>query len=389
MIKTKVRPHRKCPCGSKKKYRNCCGKTTSFQDLSPELRTFVRETQAKHQISTQYHEQHFGFTPEIKSCLFQNKRMVALAGSLVVSDKPGFDWNTPTDFLTSHLKTTLGNDWFENEVSKPKNERHIVVEWCTEGQFTTIDSENPVETCQLNGSALAYLHLAYDFFVLNDQNYLTGNLLKRLKVETSFNSARYEIFVFATMIRAGFKLELFDETLGQGRVTECRANHIQTGEALQVEAKGRNVRGVLGATQGQRKNLDLYGKLRGAVEKSVDEPYIVFVDVNMPELDIYENRDKIDKIRGEYKKLEEKFPDSLPNIVCFTNIPFHYGRDDQLPSSNTYGLIISRNPKVKFKNEARVVDSLRSSLDKYRFLPKEFDESRQFAELTLLNNTRV
>lgn len=389
MIKTKVRPHRNCPCGSKKKYRNCCGKTTRFQDLSPELQTFIRETQAKHQISTQYHEQHFGFTPEIKSCLFQNKRMVALGGSLVVSDKPGFDWNTPTDFLTSHLKTTLGNDWFENELSKPISECHIVVKWCTEGQFTTIDPENPVETCQLNGSALAYLHLAYDLFVLNDQHYLIGNLVKRLKVESSFNGARYEVFVLSTMIRAGFKLELFDETLGQGRVTECRATHIQTGETLQVEVKARDVKGVLGANQGKHKNLDLYGKLRNAVEKGVDEPYIVFVDVNMPELDIYANRDKIDKIRGEYKKLEEKFPDSLPNIVCFTNIPFHYGRDDRLPSSNTHGLIISHNPKVKFKNESRMVDSLRSSLDKYRFLPKEFDESRQFAELALLNNTHV
>ncbi|MCW8470613.1 hypothetical protein OQJ19_08105 [Fluoribacter gormanii] len=380
MIKTKVRPHRKCPCGSKKKYRNCCGKSTRFQDLSPELQTFIRETQAKHQISKKYHEQHFGFTPEIKSCVFQNKRMVMLGGTLVISDKSDCDWHTPTDFLTSHLKTTLGNDWFENELSKPACERHIIVKWCTEGQFTIIDPENPVETCQLNGSALAYLHLAYDLFVLNDQNYLTGNLVKRLKVQSSFNGARYEIFVLATMIRAGFELELFDETLGQGRVTECRATHTQTGQILQVEAKARDVKGVLGAKQGRHRNINLYGKLRNAVEKDVDEPFIVFVDVNLPELDIYENRDKMDKIRGEYKKMEEKYPDSLPNIVCFTNIPFHYGRDDNLPNNNAYGIIISRKPKVKFKYESQIIDSLRGSLHTYPFLPKEFDESRQFAE---------
>ena len=117
-----------------------------------------------------------------------------LGGSIVKSDKSDFDWSTPAEFLTSHLKTTLGNDWFENELARPVSERHIVVRWCTEGQFTIIDPENPVETCQFNGSALAYLHLAYDLFVLNDQHYLTGNLVKRLKVESSFNGARYEIF---------------------------------------------------------------------------------------------------------------------------------------------------------------------------------------------------
>lgn len=207
---------------------------------------------------------------------------MVLGGSLVVSDKPNFNWNTPTDFLTSHLKTTLGNDWFENELSKPISERHIVVRWCTEGRFTTIDPENPTETCQLNGSALAYLHLAYDLFVLNNQNCLIGNLVKRLKVESRFNGARYELFVLATMIRAGFKLELFDETLGQGRVTECRATHIQTGETLQVEAKARDVKGVLGAKQGKHKNVNLYGKLRNAVEKDVEEPFIMGGMINCP-----------------------------------------------------------------------------------------------------------
>ncbi|EHL30001.1 YecA family protein [Legionella drancourtii] len=380
--KTVHRAHRKCSCGSKRKYRNCCGKTNTvnFQDLSPELQKFVRETQIKYQISTKYHQEYFGFTPEIQSCVFQGKRMVILGNSIVVSDHPEIDWRSPAEFLSSNLKTTLGNDWFESEANKPESDRHIIIKWCTKGPFKVIDSRESLEVCQLSGNELAYLHLAYDLFVLINHNYLIDNLVKRLKVESSFNGARYELFVLATMIRAGFKLKPFDETLGLGRVTECQATHIQTGEIIQVEAKARDVKGVLGAKQGKRKNIDLYRKLRNAVEKEVDDPYIVFVDVNMPELDIYNDRDKIDKIRGEYKKLEEKFPEHLPNIVCFTNIPFHYGREDNQLNSSTHGIIISHRPKVKFKNQEQIVASLRASLDKYQFLPKKFDESREFAE---------
>lgn len=44
--------------------------------------------------------------------------------------------------------------------------------------------------------------------------------------------------------------------------------------------------------------------LRNPVEKDVAEPCIVFVDINLPELNMYKNEDKIDKIINEYKKLE-------------------------------------------------------------------------------------
>ena len=82
--------------------------------------------------------------------------MVVLGGSLVVSDKPDFDWNTPTDFLTSHLKTTFGNDWFENELSKPISERHIVVRWCTEGRFTALFLNPLIEQITAFETGLCY-----------------------------------------------------------------------------------------------------------------------------------------------------------------------------------------------------------------------------------------
>lgn len=339
----------------------------------------VRPQLPKYQISTSYHKEYFGYTPEIKSCVFNKKRMVVLGSSLVTSDNLDHDWESPTQFLSSHLKTTLGNDWFENEFLKPENEQHIIIRWCRDGNEQIIASNQSDESYQLNGSALAYLHLAYDLFVLHDQRYLTSHMVNKLKKEPNFNGIRYELFVLATMVRAGFKLEPFDETLGQGRVTECRATHIQTGDKLQVEAKTRNVKGILGAKEGQHKNFDLYQKLRNAVEKDVAEPFIIFVDINLPELDIYNPKDKLNKIRNEYHKLEENYPHQLPNIICFTNIPFHYGQLEQ-PNNSAYGLVINRNPRKKFRHEVQIINSLRKSLAQYSFLPKEFEESQKFAE---------
>jgi len=41
--------------------------------------------------------------------------MVFVGNSLVVSDNPDQDWNTPIEFLFSHLKTTLAmNGWKMN-----------------------------------------------------------------------------------------------------------------------------------------------------------------------------------------------------------------------------------------------------------------------------------
>jgi len=104
----------------------------------------------------------------------------------------------------------------------------LTFKWYTKAQYKILNLEQPIERRQLNGSVLAY-----DLFILNEQNYLSDQLIKRLPVDSSFNGARYEIFAFATMIRAGFKLEPFDEPLGLGRVTECRATHTQTGAILQ------------------------------------------------------------------------------------------------------------------------------------------------------------
>jgi len=379
--------HRKCPCGSKKKYRNCCFKLGVKPDqkfIHPDKK-IIEQKLAQHRISEQYHVAHFGHVSEIKSCIFNGKRHVLLGGSIITADDPNKEWQTPMDFLISHLKTTLGNEWFDAQFNLPEKERHIIATWLLDSKSTIHDPAQPLKSLQLNGSAFSVAHLAYDLFVINNHGCLADKkiadrLIADLKKIANFNGARYEIFVFATLIRAGFELKLHDQLSGTtGRVAECVAIHKQTKVLLQIEAKTRNVRGVLGALEGQRKNIRLYDKLRDAIEKDVADPYVVFMDINLPKLSLDEKNKELDKIRNEYRKLEEKFPQKLPNIICFTNIPYHYKSDDLLGMKSTFGLIQSKFPRVALENELEIVNAINVALNQHGFLPSSFNESELYA----------
>lgn len=382
--KSTIRPHRRCPCGSKKKYRNCCGQhnTINLNELPKETQHKISELQIKHKIGSQYHQDHMGYTPEIVSAVFKGRRFVALGGSLVQSDNPERDWEEPAEFLTSHLKTTLGNEWFDEELKKQKDERHIVLTWAIDGKYEVLDINKPIESRKHNGFALAYLHLAYDLFVLHNQGHITDKLISRLKSKQGFNGARYELFVLATMIRAGFHLKPFDESLGTGKVTECKAIHKQTDITVQIEAKTRNVKYVLGSIEGKSKNVRLYDKLRDAIEKDVKQPYIIFVDLNFPELNVYAEHEKLQKIREEHKKLIKLHPNNLPNAIIYTNIPFHYAREDNV-ANTAFGLIKINKPKVELENEGIILGAIHNALLRYRYLPREFNESEKHAEAVI------
>lgn len=384
--------HRRCPCGSRKKYRNCCYKKIPDKKFLEKAKKHIEEKLATLHFADQYHQEHFGHASEIMTCKFNDRRYVVIGTALVTSDDPNRDWQSPTEFLISHLKTTLGNDWFEEQFQLGQSERHLIATWILEAKFTILDENNPIESTQLNASAFSFLHLAYDLFVINNHGCLTDKkiatrLIEDLKKMNNFNGARYEIFVFATLIRAGFELKLHDQLDGtSGRVTECQATHIETHTIVQIEAKTRNVRGVLGAVAGKRHKIRLYDKLRDAIEKDVKDPYIIFLDLNFDKFNVVEDSEKLDKVREEYKKLEEKYPDLLPNVVCFTNIPYHYESNDPLRQNSAFGLILSKKPRIQLENEAEIFNSINNALLQHRYLPSEFDESSQYAKQLLKNS---
>jgi hypothetical protein len=357
--------------------------SVDFKDLPEETKVMFRKLQLKHRISGQYQQEYFGHTPPITCVDAFNRRMVAVGSKIVHSDDPNYDWETPSDFLVSYLKSKLGLEWFSNEFNKSYSDKHEIAKWYAKG-ISNIGQGSADVWGKPNGKALALLHLAYDLFVLESVGQLPEVIFNRLRNGQNFNGARYELFVFATLVRAGFDLEYSDEKSGaNGPVPECQATHRGTSQKLYVEAKTRNVKNVLGSTQGNSKKIHLYDKLKAAIDKGVKGPYLIFVDVNHPNIKAVSGNRELEKVRSEYRKLEKHNKNSMPNLVCITNIPFHYGADDTSPERNLTGLLIPHFPKHKLAFGNQIISEISSSLKKYDFLPKEFNESDTHADAIL------
>ncbi len=306
--------------------------------------------------------------------------MVAIGGKIVSADDPSYDWETPSYFLVSYLKSKLGIDWLNQEFHKNPKDQHEVAKWYMKG-VPNIEKENNKRWWKPNGKALALLHIAYDLFVLDNIGRLPDVIIDRLKINDNFNGARYEVFMFATLIRAGFDISYSDERSGlSGRVPECQATHIGFQTSLYAEAKTRNVKFIMGAKQGKSNKIRLYDKLKDAIDKNISGPYIVFLDLNLPEFKVEKGSIKLKKVRAEYRKIEEKYKGYLPNLVCITNIPFHYGADNASPSQSAVGLLMSHFPKYPLDSIIKLTASIDSSLKKYDFLPKEFNEAEAYAD---------
>lgn len=360
--------------------------SVSFFDLPKETKDLIRKVQLKHKISEQYHQQYFGNTPSINGARAFGRMLVSVGGNIYQSSNPDFDWEKPSDFLVSYLKSSFGNFWLEDELKKDYMEMHEIAKWYTKG-VSNLEANDSNRWGRSNGRALSILHLAYDLFILESVNQLPDFIIDRLRNNQNFNGARYELFVFATLIRAGFTLEYSDERSGEnGRVPECLAVHTETNQKVYIEAKTRNVKNVLGSTQGKSKKLRIYDKLIDAMQKNVDGPYIIFVDVNHPNIKAEKGHQEFEKLRSEYRKLEESHKNAMPNLVCFTNIPFHYGENERSPDSNMIGFMRPRNPKYKI--EKKVLQDLDLSLKKYDYLPKEFQEGCAYAD-SIIDNTKA
>ena len=63
---------------------------------------------------------------------------------------------------------------------------------------------------------------------------ITPRLIERLKRQVEFNGARYGVFVFSILIRAGFEIALCDEASGVRQLANPRAKHVYEKASFKV-----------------------------------------------------------------------------------------------------------------------------------------------------------
>jgi len=390
-----------CPCGSGLKYKKCHGRSTPsipmkmksetvdpnlFGHLPPHIQQQIIEQEAKEKRwKTLYGD--VRRTIEIDS---QGYKMVAVGNQLHYSKT----WKTFHDFLFDYIKHCLGAEWGKLELQKDYAERHPIMQWykaLCNFQKKNITEEKEIYSAVCTGPVGAYLSMAYDLYVLRHNSALQERLLRRLKDGQQFQGARYEMFVTASFIKSGFKIELEDESDKTTSHCEFVATCKKSGKRYSVEAKSRHRPGYLGQDGSPRCNDDIRLRignlLRSALRKEASFTRVVFIDINMPPekgstAGPFEAK-WFKSLISEVSRTENDFIDGKeapPAYLIFTNHPYHYvGDEEQEPQKNFVMTAINMEHfKINALEIAREIDppmfTLWESINAHTKVPSHFNE---------------
>ncbi|MGE0361133.1 MAG: hypothetical protein AB7H93_09810 [Vicinamibacterales bacterium] len=153
-------------------------------------------------------------------------------------------------------------------------------------------------------------------------------MLHRLRNRDAFPGARYETYVAAIFIRAGFDLAFENEADGSTTHCEFTATNRRTGRAFSVEAKRR-----------EGKRLRLGGLFNDALGKRANHTRIVFMDVNTPDDGRGNARPPfLDRVRRRLRSFQGELLNGAPRpsaYVILTNAPWEYNLDGP-PARSTF-----------------------------------------------------
>ncbi|MHB8095019.1 MAG: YecA family protein, partial [Candidatus Aminicenantales bacterium] len=323
-----------CPCGSGKKYKKCCLMIHGIlENRFHQPPAHILDELNMKLLAERIKQNKYGMVRPIIQDDFDGNRFIAVGNELHYST----DWKTFPDFLMSYIKRLLGKEWGEAELKKPIEKRHEIMNWydsMCRFQQRQKKGANGIYQAIPNGPMKAYLLLSYDLYVLRHHNLLQNALVVRLKNVDQFQGARHELFAAATCIRAGFLLEYENEADRSRKHPEFLATHEKTGQRVAVEAKSRTRPGILGrpgtkVTDGTIK-LGIGRLLNKSLEKALDKPLVIFLDLNMPpsSVRLFE-KPWINKLNSAVERIDGGSKEGAKyNLLVFSNMPFYYDESD-------------------------------------------------------------
>lgn len=108
-----------------------------------------------------------------------------------------------------------------------------------------------------------------------------GNFVAATRRQDQYQGARYEMFVAASLLRAGFLIAFGDQSDSTTSHCEFTATSRQTGRPFSVEAKSRHRRSPASDDEPTPK-AGMYRLLQSALAKRANHERIIFADVNLP-----------------------------------------------------------------------------------------------------------
>ena len=383
-----------CSCGSKKKYKKCCGSPTAQQpprlekmppELEAQIRTSIEQQQAKELIRTQQQ----GLGRPIISTVYNGFRFIAVGNKLHYSKK----WITVLDFLNDYILLKFGKEYFRSEISKPFEDRNPIFQWHEiyhQHLLQNAKPGRPLNTITANGIINSYAGLAYSLYLLEHNVELQERLINRLKIKEQFQGAYYETIIANSLIRTGFSLKLEDESDESQKHCEFSATSPVTKKLYSVEAKCRAVVGILGKTEVDgAKDKDATSSMTKQINEALKKPSkgerLIFIELNAEWSKTDGEPSWMDKA---FKRLEAKERDLASGqsaYVFITNTATHRDLENtRVGEYSAYGLGIpdfhkpmtARLSEV-YKNRQKHTDAynILNSLRHHARIPTTFDGS--------------
>jgi hypothetical protein len=190
-------------------------------------------------------------------------------------------WRTFPDFLFDYVKIRLTSAWGNAELAKPEAERHPLLRWYHKVcmfQRAQVVGQDGIYQADMIGAVRAYLGLAYDLYLCEHNAELPELLLKRLRNAQTFEGALYEAHVIGRLARAGFNVELEDESDSDRSHCELTATHRDTGRKFSVEAKAVTSTSARSGTSADPPRIR--NQLYKALCKRADHERIIFIELN-------------------------------------------------------------------------------------------------------------
>jgi hypothetical protein len=235
-------------------------------------------------------------------------------------------WRTFPDFLFDFIKVKLTPGWGNAELAKPEAERHPLLKWYYKVcmlQQAQPKGQDGVYSAEMTGAVRAYLGLAYDLYLSAHNAELPELLLKRLRNPPTFEGAVYEARVIGSPARAGFHIELEDETDSDRSHCELTATHKATGRKFSVEAKA--VTSMSSRSGSSAEPPRIRNQLYKALCKQTDHERVIFIELNRAGIGAAgEVPDWVQHIDAEIEQAEKDFTingqPAPPAYVMVTNL---------------------------------------------------------------------
>lgn len=294
-------------------------------------------------------------------------RYVAVGARTFKSKK----WLTFTDFLMDYMSDTLGGEWGNAEIAKPKKERHPLINWyqsmCLH-QEKHIEKQGTVTSMPANGAMRGYLGLAYDLYLTEHNIELPEKLIARLKNKDQFEGALYEAYVIGRFAKAGFQIEPENEDDPDTSHCEFVATHRITGRKFAVEAKAVSIHSSRAGKSD--KSVAIKKKLHDALKKKASYPRIVFVEVSRfeGEMDARKSpwmKEMVDDITAAERILTIAGQPAPSAYLFITNRPFVHNIEG-LNSSGFYSATGFKIDDFPFERKAKTLLEMHRLREKHK-----------------------